>query len=219
MLSDGGLIDGVSADGGGVFRGASQAAPSSEVVKKQKCAKLRLYTGPCPNMQVRNVNDTFSDLQDSEDEEDEDDEQEDKGNEEVENENVEKENEENEDEENENDDEDHGVGNKNETEAQENPKRKYVPRGPTRMSALGLTNGKNGKEAVSFNNKDRPIGDPSVQLASVLGVLVRRNIALKQRDWRLVPKESKDNIWAVVQQRWDVILKRLGQGKSGRYSP
>ena len=81
---------------------------------------------------------------------------------------------------------------------QEKPTRKYVPRGPTRMSALGLTNGKNGKEAVSFNSNDQPIGDPSVQLASVLGVLVRRNIPLKHKDWRLVPKEAKENIWAVV---------------------
>ncbi|XP_026417050.1 uncharacterized protein LOC113312516 [Papaver somniferum] len=141
------------------------------------------------------------------------------GNEEVENENVGKDHEENEDEENENDGEDRGVGNENETEAQAKPKRKYVPRGPTRMSALGLTNGKNGKEVVSFNNKDHPIGDPSVQLASVLGVLVRRNIALKHRDWRLVPKEAKDNIWAVVQQRFvvDEFYKDYYVGKMGCY--
>ncbi|XP_026458488.1 uncharacterized protein LOC113359003 [Papaver somniferum] len=87
------------------------------------------------------------------------------------------------------------------------------------MSALGLKNGKNGKEVVRFNNKDHPIGDPSVQLASVLGVLVRRNIALKHRDWRLVPKESKDNIWAVVQQRFvvDEFYKDYYVGKMGCY--
>ncbi|XP_026410608.1 neurofilament medium polypeptide-like [Papaver somniferum] len=56
--------------------GASQDAPCSEAVNKQKSAKQKLYSGPCPNVQLRNVNDTFSDLQDEE--EDEDDEQEEK---------------------------------------------------------------------------------------------------------------------------------------------
>ncbi|XP_026388782.1 uncharacterized protein LOC113283668 [Papaver somniferum] len=87
------------------------------------------------------------------------------------------------------------------------------------MSTLGLTNGKNGKEDFSFNNKDYPIGDPSVHLASVLGVLVGRNIALKHRDWRLVPREAKDNIRAVVQQRFvvDEFYKDYYVGKMGCY--
>ncbi|KAI3911974.1 hypothetical protein MKW98_010918, partial [Papaver atlanticum] len=98
---------------------------------------------------------------------------------------------------------------------QAKPKRKYVPRGPTRMSALGITDDKKGKEAVSFNNKEQPIGDPSVQLASVLGVLIRRNIPLKHKDWRLVPKEAKDNIWAIVMQRFiiDEFYKDYYLGK------
>ncbi|XP_026396530.1 YTH domain-containing protein 1-like [Papaver somniferum] len=91
--------------------GASQAAPSSKVVNKQKSAKRKLYTESYPNMQVRNLNDTFSDLQD--DEEDEDDEQKEKEKEEVENEDKENEEVENKDKENENDGEDHDVGNEN----------------------------------------------------------------------------------------------------------
>ncbi|XP_026417921.1 uncharacterized protein LOC113313378 [Papaver somniferum] len=87
------------------------------------------------------------------------------------------------------------------------------------MSALWITNGKNGNEAVSLNNKDQPIGDPSLQLASVLGVLVRRNIALKHMYWRLVPKEAKDNICAVVQQRFvvDEFYKDYYVEKMGCY--
>ncbi|KAI3940814.1 hypothetical protein MKW98_030133 [Papaver atlanticum] len=87
------------------------------------------------------------------------------------------------------------------------------------MSELGLTTDKNGKEVVIFNNKDQPIGDPSVQLASVLGVLVRRNIPLKHKDWRLVPKEAKDNIWAIVMQRFviDEFYKDYYLGKMGCY--
>lgn len=73
------------------------------------------------------------------------------------------------------------------------------------MKALGLTvdnndtkNKKDGKQILSFNSKDQPIGDPSVALASVLGVLVRRNIALKNLDWRDVPGDTKNNLWAIV---------------------
>ncbi|XP_026416149.1 uncharacterized protein LOC113311536 [Papaver somniferum] len=85
------------------------------------------------------------------------------------------------------------------------------------MSALGLTADKNGKEVVRFNNKDQHVGDPSVQVASVLGVLVKRNIPLKHKDWRLVPREAKDNIWAIIMQRFivddfykDYYLEKMG---------
>ncbi|MCL7035464.1 hypothetical protein MKW94_025377 [Papaver nudicaule] len=188
---------------------ASQvAAPSTEVVNTSSKAKRRLYSGPCPNVQLRIANDTLADLQD--DEEDEDNEREPENN-------VVVREVENEDKENENEGEDHDAGKVNEQEAecqntwvlQEKPKRKYVPRGPTRMKALGLTVDNNelkkeGKQILSFNSKDQPICDPSVALASVLGVLVRRNIALKHLDWRDVPGETKDNIWVIVKQRFIV---------------
>ncbi|MCL7045135.1 hypothetical protein MKW94_012372 [Papaver nudicaule] len=197
--------------------GASQAAaPSTEVVNKSSKAKRKLYSGPCPNVQLRNANDTLTDLQD--DEEDEDNEQEPENN-------VAVREVENEDKENENEGEDHDAGQVNEQEAEEKPKRKYVPRGPTRMKALGLTVDNNemkkeGKQILSFNSKDQPIGDPSVALASVLGFLVRRNITIKHLDWRDVPRETKDNIWAIVKQRFNIVddfYKEYYVGKMGGY--
>ncbi|KAI3863755.1 hypothetical protein MKW98_031347 [Papaver atlanticum] len=51
--------------------------------------------------------------------------------------------------------------------------------------------------------KKNPIGDPSVQLASVLGVLVRK-LPLTFRDWRPVPHQAKENIWKIVTNRFIV---------------
>ncbi|XP_026377789.1 bromodomain-containing protein DDB_G0278469-like [Papaver somniferum] len=56
------------------------------------------------------------------------------------------------------------------------------------------------KRTISFNSNEQPIGDPSVQLASVLGVLVRK-LPLTYKDWRLVPYEAKENIWKIVSVR------------------
>ncbi|XP_026383296.1 uncharacterized protein LOC113278751 [Papaver somniferum] len=99
-------------------------------------------------------------------------------------------------------------------------KRKCVPRGPTRMDSLGLTEGKTktpDKATVICNNKDHPIGDPSVQLASVLGVLVRRNIPLTFKDWIVVPKEAKANVRKIVQMRFivDDFYRDYYYGKMG----
>ncbi|XP_026378150.1 bromodomain-containing protein DDB_G0278469-like [Papaver somniferum] len=59
------------------------------------------------------------------------------------------------------------------------------------------------KRTISFNSNEQPIGDPSVQLASVLGVLVRK-LPLTYKDWRLVPYEAKENIWKIVSNRFIV---------------
>ncbi|MCL7034413.1 hypothetical protein MKW94_022975 [Papaver nudicaule] len=197
--------------------GASEAAAfSTEVVNKLSKAKRKLYSGPCPNVQLVNPNDTLEDMLDDEENEENDEH-------EPENDVAEREVE-NEDKENENEGEDHDTGKVQ--EAEERPKRKYVPRGPTRMKALGLTvdkndtkNKKDGKQILSFNSKDQPIGDPSVALASVLGVLVRRNIALKNLDWRDVPGDTKNNLWAIVKQRFivDDFYKDYYIGKMGGY--
>ncbi|MCL7047284.1 hypothetical protein MKW94_014633 [Papaver nudicaule] len=200
--------------------GASQAAASStEVVNKSSKEKRKLYSGPCPNVQLRNPNDTLEDMLDDEENEENDEH-------EPENDVAEREVE-NEDKENKNEGEDHDTGKVQEAEvSQQLPKRKYVPRGPTRMKALGLTvdnndtkNKKDGKQILSFNSKDQPIGDPSVALASVLGVLVRRNIALKNLDWIDVPGDTKNNLWAIVKQRFivDDFYKDYYVGKMGGY--
>ncbi|KAI3912055.1 hypothetical protein MKW98_007582 [Papaver atlanticum] len=62
----------------------------------------------------------------------------------------------------------------------------------------------NPKAKVPFNSKEHPIGDPSVQLASCLWVLVRRNIPLTFKDLRVVPHQAKVNIWKIVEQRFIV---------------
>ncbi|XP_026439658.1 uncharacterized protein LOC113338454 [Papaver somniferum] len=59
------------------------------------------------------------------------------------------------------------------------------------------------KRTISFNANEQPIGDPSVQLASVLGVLVRK-LPLTYKDWRLFPYEAKENIWKIVSNRFIV---------------
>ncbi|KAI3959813.1 hypothetical protein MKW98_029850 [Papaver atlanticum] len=59
------------------------------------------------------------------------------------------------------------------------------------------------KRTIPFNSNEQPIGDPSVQLASVLGVLVRK-LPLTFMDWRLVPHQAKENIWKIVMNRFIV---------------
>ncbi|XP_026440277.1 uncharacterized protein LOC113339092 [Papaver somniferum] len=79
---------------------------------------------------------------------------------------------------------------------------KYVPRGPTQMHALKLDSVE-PKRTVSFNTNEQPIGDPSVQLSSVLPVLVRK-LPLTFRDWRRVPIQAKENIWKIALNRFIV---------------
>ncbi|XP_026430211.1 uncharacterized protein LOC113326770 [Papaver somniferum] len=81
-------------------------------------------------------------------------------------------------------------------EGKEAKKRKYVPRGPAQMHAMKLDS-VDPKKEVPFNTNEQPIGDHYVQLASVLGVLVRK-LALIFRDWRVVPNQAKENIWKIV---------------------
>ncbi|KAI3959317.1 hypothetical protein MKW98_018907 [Papaver atlanticum] len=90
-------------------------------------------------------------------------------------------------------------GNEEGEEGKEAKKRKYVPRGPTHMHALKLYF-VDPKRTVPFNTNEQLIGDPSVQLASMLGVLVRK-LPLTFRDWRLVPHQAKENIWKIVTVR------------------
>ncbi|XP_026407739.1 uncharacterized protein LOC113302979 isoform X1 [Papaver somniferum] len=87
-------------------------------------------------------------------------------------------------------------------EGKEAKKRKYVPRGPTQMHAMKLDS-IDPKKEVPFNTNEQPIGDHSAQLASVLGVLVRKLLSTF-RDWRVVPSQAKENIWKIVTNRFIV---------------
>ncbi|XP_026405304.1 uncharacterized protein LOC113300297 isoform X2 [Papaver somniferum] len=75
------------------------------------------------------------------------------------------------------------------------------------------------KSVVPFNVKEQSVGEPSVQLASCLGVLVRRNIPLTHKDWRLVPQQAKVNIWKIFEQRFIVpeYYQEYYFGKMGKY--
>ncbi|MCL7049585.1 hypothetical protein MKW94_023852 [Papaver nudicaule] len=75
------------------------------------------------------------------------------------------------------------------------------------------------KAEVPFNTKEQPIGNASVQLASVLGVLVRRSILLTPMDWRNIDYVSKENIWKIATQRFIVpeYLKDYYISKMGTY--
>ncbi|XP_026441452.1 serine/threonine-protein kinase PRP4 homolog [Papaver somniferum] len=93
-------------------------------------------------------------------------------------------------------------GNEEGDEGKEAKKRKYIPHGPTQMHALKLDY-VDPKRTVSFNANEQPIGDPPVQLSSVLGVLVRK-LPLTFRDWRRPPIQAKENIWKIVLNRFIV---------------
>ncbi|XP_026452947.1 uncharacterized protein LOC113353625 [Papaver somniferum] len=152
---------------------------------------LDMSTGPCPNIQLVDPNDTFSDFE----EEEEDETLQHDKDVQVEEPDVDS------DGEKDNGDHDSEGGTDDKPEGEEGEvveptnKRKFVPRGPTQMYA---------KAKVPFNSKERPIDDPSVQLASCLGVLVRRKIPLTFKDWRVVPHQAKFNIWKIVEQRFIV---------------
>ncbi|XP_026438994.1 TNF receptor-associated factor family protein DDB_G0272098-like [Papaver somniferum] len=161
-------------------------------------------TGTCLNVQLRDPNDTLADLQEEEEEEEENLRTR-KAVEEDNSNHVEPDVEEEND--NSNDDEpelENGNSSDNEEgeEGKEAKKRKYVPRGPTQMHALKLDSVE-PKRTVSFNTNEQPMGNPSVQLAGVLRVLVRK-LPLTFRDWRRVPIEAKENIWKIVLSRFIV---------------
>ncbi|MCL7025294.1 hypothetical protein MKW94_027947 [Papaver nudicaule] len=75
------------------------------------------------------------------------------------------------------------------------------------------------KAEVPFNKKEQPIGNASVQLASVLGVLVRRSIPLTPMDLRNIDYVSKENIWKIATQRFIVpeYFKDYYISKMGTY--
>ncbi|XP_026436174.1 uncharacterized protein LOC113334041 [Papaver somniferum] len=187
-----------------------KATKSKEDDANSKCKtvkhKLDTSTGPCPTIQLRNPTDTFSDFEDEEDDEilhtnqdvqedeydvdsdegkDNDDGDETGGGKELEN-------------------DDNGSDDKLEEEVVgPSKRRKFVPHGPTQMHAMRLDN-TDPKVKVPFNYKDQSVGNPSVHLASCLGVLFRRNILLTYNDWRVVPPQAKANIWKIVEQRFIV---------------
>ncbi|XP_026439679.1 swi5-dependent recombination DNA repair protein 1 homolog [Papaver somniferum] len=126
--------------------------------------KLDTSTDPCPNIQLRNPNDTFSDFEEEEDdeilqhnkdvqeEEFDVDSDEGKDNYDGDETGVEKEL----------DNDDNGSDDKPEDEVVEPRKRrKFVPRGPTQMHAMRLDN-TDPKAKVPFHFKEQPIGDPYV---------------------------------------------------------
>ncbi|KAI3861043.1 hypothetical protein MKW98_003832 [Papaver atlanticum] len=210
---------------------SKEDATNSKEGRKQVKRKLDTSTGPCPSIQLRNPNDTLSNFEEEEEDETL------QHNKDVQEEESDVDSDEGKDngdgaetgmgKELENDD--NGTDDKPEDEVVEpTKKRKFVPRGPTQMHAMKLDN-TDPKAIVPFNFKEQPIGDPSVQLASCLGVLVRRNIPLTFKDWRVVPHQAKANIWKIVEQRlnitkttilskWEHISKNLDLGKPVWYS-
>ncbi|KAI3873481.1 hypothetical protein MKW98_008133 [Papaver atlanticum] len=168
------------------------AANSKEGRKTGKW-KLDTSTGPCPSIQLKNPNDTFSDFKEEEEDETL---QHNKDVQEEESDVYSDEGKDNDDgdetgvgKELENDD--NGSDDKPEDEVVEPTKRiKFVPCGPMQMHAMKLD-----------NTYTKPIGDPSVQLASFLGVLVRHNIPLTFKDWRVILTKM---IYIYLQQRFIV---------------
>ncbi|XP_026390567.1 uncharacterized protein LOC113286065 [Papaver somniferum] len=166
--------------------------------------KLDTSTSPCPSIQLRNPNDTFSDFEEEEEDETL-----------QHNKDVQEEESAVDSDEGKYDGDENGVGNelenddngsddKLEDEVVEPTKKiKFVPPGPTQMHALKLDS-TDPKATVPFKFKEYPIGDLSMQLASSLGVLVRRNIPLTYKDWTVVPPQDKENIWKIVEQRFVV---------------
>lgn len=184
----------------------AQTAPSKEDAENSKEGrkrsakrKLDTSTGPCLNVQLKNPDDTLSEFASEFVEEKEDD---DVDGDKVNDHDVEVDLEDELGNDSGRDDwEEEFENNKNdkgdEVERAIEKKRKYVPRGPTRMAAMKLDS-VDPKAEVPFNTKEQPIGNASVQLASVLGVLVRRSIPLTPKDWRLVDNVSKENIWKIA---------------------
>ncbi|KAI3908803.1 hypothetical protein MKW98_029353 [Papaver atlanticum] len=159
----------------------------------RKNVKRKLDTSstcPCLNVQLRDPNDTLADLQDVEEEEN------------IRTRKAVEEDNSNHVEPDVKEENDNGNDDEPELENGNSSERKYVPRGPTQMHALKLDS-VDPKRTVPFNTNEQPISDPSVQLASVLGVLVRK-LPLTFRDWRLVPHQAKGNIWKIVTNRFIV---------------
>ncbi|CAN1124199.1 hypothetical protein LINPERHAP2_LOCUS2258 [Linum perenne] len=64
------------------------------------------------------------------------------------------------------------------------------------------------KIKISFNSDCQPIEDNATKLTNFLGSLSRKSIyaPLRYEDWRLVPKEYKDNMWSLIEGKFEVDL-------------
>lgn len=187
------------------IKSKKDAGNSKEGRKKVK-RNLDTSTGPCRGVQLRNPNDNLSDFEEEEEDEIL------QPNKDVQEEELD-------------------VDSDEDKVVEPTKKRKFVPCRPTQMHALKLGN-TNPKSKVLFDFKEQTVGDPSMHLASCLGVLVLQNILLTFKDWRVVPHEAKANIWKIVEQRFIVpelfqdyyfakmgdISKKLDLGKPVWYS-
>ena len=74
-------------------------------------------------------------------------------------------------------------------------------RGPTKVKGLALQT--DGPITVRFNSLGQSVGEGSVSLSSFVGPLVREIVPYTISDWRKVPTEMKDVLWATIKVRLD----------------
>ena len=74
-------------------------------------------------------------------------------------------------------------------------------RGPTKVKGLALQI--DGPVPVRFNSLGQSVGEGSVSLSSFVGPLVREIVPYTISDWRKVPTEMKDVLWATIKVRLD----------------
>ncbi|KAJ6854138.1 carboxypeptidase SOL1 [Iris pallida] len=90
-------------------------------------------------------------------------------------------------------------------------------RGPTKLKGLGME--QNMIKEIEYNERGQPIGDTSITFASFLGALVRSTVQINIKNWTLVSKQQKEDMWTVILQRYklDEVNKKNTLQKMGNY--
>jgi hypothetical protein len=78
--------------------------------------------------------------------------------------------------------------------AVEPPKKKRKLRGPVKCVKLVERHSK-AKLPVEVDKEGNPKGDNAKDLSSFMGLLIRTNVPITYKDWRLVPMEIKMRMW------------------------
>ncbi|XP_028091069.1 uncharacterized protein LOC114291221 [Camellia sinensis] len=79
--------------------------------------------------------------------------------------------------------------------------------------------GKQKHDEIDFNEKNQPIGQESVHLSTLEGILAREMVPINIDYWSKVPDEIKDKLWACVKSELSRKVRTLaavGKGHLAR---
>ena len=75
-------------------------------------------------------------------------------------------------------------------------KGKKKVRGPSRLNVIAV--GEKDRAELEFNELGQPIGNASVHLSTVVGILAREYVPITYKSWDKVDIDTKDRLWEFI---------------------